>query len=226
MTWPPDIGVTPYYADDATVIWNADCREILPLLPKVDLVLTDPPYTSPVVASFGRQAEKHLGDLSIQRRYMQDLSRDLRADRVVVHCDDVYSGVILEAFYEWPTCQFLVWDKGRIGMGRPFRRQHELLVYAANGGDFVDGKTRSTVLKYPPVPSESRVHGAQKPLDLATDLISGLCPEIGTLLDPFMGSGTTLRAAKDLGRKALGIEIEEKYCQIAVERLKQEVLPL
>lgn len=82
--------------------------------------------------------------------------------------------------------------------------------------------TKTDVLSYPP-PSE-RDHPTQKPLPLMRELVSLFTAEGQTVLDPFMGSGTTLRAAKDLGRKAIGIEIEEKYCQIAAERLRQEVL--
>jgi site-specific DNA-methyltransferase (adenine-specific) len=70
------------------------------------------------------------------------------------------------------------------------------------------------------------VHPTQKPLAVVMPLISYSCPEDGIILDPFMGSGTTLRAAKDLGRKAIGIEISEAYCQIAVRRLEQSVLPM
>ncbi len=69
-------------------------------------------------------------------------------------------------------------------------------------------------------------HPTQKPVDIIKPLLEYSCPPDGVVLDPFMGSGTTLRAAKDLCRKAIGIEIEEKYCRIAVERLRQEVLKL
>ena len=71
---------------------------------------------------------------------------------------------------------------------------------------------------------DTRNHPTQKPLDLMLRCLESYPGE--TVLDSFMGSGTTLRAAKDLGRKAIGIEIEEKYCEIAVKRLRQEVLPL
>ena len=64
----------------------------------------------------------------------------------------------------------------------------------------------------------------EKPVDIVSRLIEASTDSDETILDPFAGSGTTLRAAKDLGRKAIGIEIEEKYCKIAAERLRQEVL--
>ena len=70
-----------------------------------------------------------------------------------------------------------------------------------------------------------RVHPTQKPVTLMKRLINDFFPT-GVIADPFMGSGTTLRAAKDLGRKAIGIEIDERYCEAAVERLAQGVLSL
>lgn len=67
-------------------------------------------------------------------------------------------------------------------------------------------------------------HPTQKPLALLSRIVRSMVPVDGSVLDPFMGSGTTLRAAKDLGRRAIGIEIEERYCEIAANRLAQGVL--
>jgi site-specific DNA-methyltransferase (adenine-specific) len=68
------------------------------------------------------------------------------------------------------------------------------------------------------------VHPTQKPVEIITPLIEYSCPADGMVLDPFMGSGTTLVAARQLGRRAIGIEVEEKYCAAAVKRLRQQAL--
>ena len=228
------IGVEPYHREKAGVIYLADCMDILPKIPagSIDLVLTDPPYSTPVITSFGREtAAKNHGDTSIQQYYLKALEKELSAcikTSVIIHCDDGYAGLIYAAFYHWHQCQYLVWDKGKIGMGSPFRRQHELMIFAAKIANiqFVDAKTRSTILHHPVVPSEDRFHGAQKPASLESDFITGLCSLDDIILDPFLGSGTTAVAAKQLGRQFIGIEIEEKYCDTAVKRLAQEELAL
>jgi DNA modification methylase len=93
----------------------------------------------------------------------------------------------------------------------------------------VYGKSKGTVLRDwidQPISLQSDVggHPCPKPLKLMRQLVSSLSTDDGVVVDPFIGSGTTLRAAKDLGRKAIGIEIEERYCEIAAKRLGQEVL--
>jgi len=83
--------------------------------------------------------------------------------------------------------------------------------------------TKLTVWNLPPE-REVNGHPCPFPVQIPQRLIASSCHPDGVVLDPFMGSGTTLRAAKDLGRNAIGIEIEEKYCEIAAERLRQGVL--
>jgi len=97
------------------------------------------------------------------------------------------------------------------------------LIQVANNGP-LNGSKESGVLRWPVSSGSFADHPCQKPLGLVRKLINKHGGT--TILDPFMGSGTTLRAAKDLGRRAIGIEIEERYCEIAVKRLQQSVLPL
>lgn len=117
----------------------------------------------------------------------------------------------------------VVWDKGVPGLGYTIRYAHESVIVSSLGKPEVATALLSVIR----VAQEQRTmagrHPHEKPVELLGRLIE--FSNADTILDPFMGSGTTLRAAKDLGRKAIGIEIEEKYCEIAAKRLSQEVLP-
>jgi len=125
----------------------------------------------------------------------------------------------------WTWRGVLVWDKG---IGRPmkgrFRNHLEYIVWGSHGPmPEADDVYPSTLLKHAP-PGAERVHVTEKPEALLREILSIAPP--GDVLDPFMGSGTTLAAAKGHARRAIGIEIEERYCKVAVQRCAQEVLDL
>jgi site-specific DNA-methyltransferase (adenine-specific) len=116
----------------------------------------------------------------------------------------------------------VVWDKGHFGLGNGFRSQHELVVHASKGVPTIYDKGIGNVLKFPR--QEPVDHPSPKPEGLMQKLVSAVAPVDGLVMDPFAGSGTTLRAAKNVGRRAVGVEFEERYCQIAAERLAQDCL--
>ena len=123
--------------------------------------------------------------------------------------------------------QAVVWDKGGLGMGWHYRRNYELVLVGEKPGaacKWFGGNSQANVVRISGIKPTAEDHPTPKPPELFGLFVS-LHSEIGDLiLDPFMGAGTTLRAAKDLGRKAIGIEIEERYCAIAARRCAQEVL--
>ena len=209
--------VKPYYEDWAVTIYNCDCREILPELPKVDLVLTDPPY------GIGASGKRFInGTSKSDKSYYADVCWDTDPidKETLLNCIThgkeaiVWGGNYFEGLP--PFRCFLIWDK------------------TIHGNSYADCEMAWTNINSVArikdanmceANRDGRVHPMQKPLKIIKWCIS-LSDNAQTILDPFMGSGTTLRAAKDLGRKAIGIEIEEKYCAIAAERMCQEVLDL
>ena len=200
----------PFYQDSHCTIYNADCRKVLPWLERVDLLLTDPPYGigEDGGARRTRGSKKTNGvkagwDSIRPPRAVFELMLDVSNEQIIWGGN--YFADMLPATRGW-----LYWEK-------------------LMGGDFSDGEvawtSRDAVLKQftKAKQTASRMHPTQKPLALMQWCL-GLVPDAETVLDPFMGSGTTLVAAKLEGRRAVGIEISEKYCQIAVNRLRQRVL--
>lgn len=225
-----------YYQDASVTIYHGDCRDVLPMISdKVDLVLTDPPFFMPATHYQSRvDWQRAWSDTSVLGAFWSViLDASVRIMKPTGHlltfCNaDSFAVFYPEMYRRFDFLKSLVWDKGHIGMGRVWRNQHELII-AARWSDsaFVeDGKTRSDVLSYRVIPSADRAHPVEKPEAMLAALIAPTCPVGGMVLDPFAGSGTTLSAAKNTGRRAIGVEGEERYCEIAAERCRQETLDL
>lgn len=228
------MNLKPYYQDEHSTIYLGDCREILPTLEKVDLVLTDPPYgigegnkaskrTSSTTKANPRWVAQRPTDYEIVFDDSKTLIDEVLlalglSDNSIVFGGNYYSEILKSS-----EC-WLIWDK-------------------KNGAsDFADCEMAWTNLQgatrkidylwngFQKEKPEDRWHPTQKPLTVIRWCIEQADAKQKktheTILDPFMGSGTTLVAAKNLGRKAIGIELEEKYCEMAVKRLRQQVLNL
>ena len=202
----------PYYDEGGIQIYNCDCREILGSLPNVDLVLTDPPY------GVGLEYASYDDSPDAWRELMLWL---VPAAKAVADMVIMPSCRILELKWIYdrvPPDWLICWYKGSPGTAAfvGFNDWEPLLVYGKIPGVQMHDYIRAT-----PPPADNG-HPCPKPVLWASDLV--FKTNAKTILDPFMGSGTTLVAAKQLGRRAIGIEIEEKYCEIAVQRLAQQVM--
>ncbi|MBT9133033.1 MAG: Modification methylase DpnIIB [Firmicutes bacterium] len=244
----------PYYEHAGITIYLGDCRDILPELELVDLVLTDPPYglnynngdlANYWESAFGGDASRQvprpiIGDNEEEANQLfQDFLNAVKP--IMKHgsccCCCCCGGGPKPLFARWTLWmdeiigfkQAVVWDKGGLGMGIHFRRSYEFLLIAQKGSPahrWNGGTTTSNVWSVPKIIPSRLEHPTAKPVLLMKYPIQLFSIPGDIVLDPFMGSGTTLVAAKVLGRKAIGIEINEDYCRIAVERLSQSVMDL
>ena len=205
----------PYYEEPGIQIFHGDCRDILPHLPKVDLVLTDPPYG--IGIEYGS-----ICDTPEQIELYAQIILECRGLATVV---SLTPGVTNMAYYERPTWVLCWFNRAGAGMNAwGFSCWQPILVYGKDPYLGAGLGARPDYIEWCEV-SEKNGHPCPKPLGFVKQWMARVSLS-GSIIDPFMGSGTTLRAAKDLGRQCIGIEIEEKYCELAVKRLNQEVLAL
>ncbi len=205
----------PYYDEGGITIYHGDCREILSEL-TADVVITDPPY-------------------GIDYEYVNMRPGKARGSQHVTGDDEPFDPMHLLGFArlmlfganyyadKLPVGQWIVWNKRDRREASPLSADAELIWHNCGGyavsvfnwfwvGYYRKGETGTP-----------RVHPSQKPIALMRWLVENYSTAGQLVLDPYMGSGTTLRAALDVGRRAIGIEIEERYCEIAAKRLAQEV---
>jgi DNA modification methylase len=224
--------VTPYYDADGITIYHGDCREVLPSVPKVDLLLTDPPYGVSYVSGHGNRHHDNppiVGDddgLGVSNLLALALGR-LRQGRHFY----VFGPLDVAALSYGATTE-LIWDKTRPGMGDltvPWSPSHERITFGVwrsfrsqtGSGALTARLRRGSVLAVAPdnKGQGARYHPTAKPVLLLRQLIESSSVIGDSVLDPFMGAGSTLLAAQVEGRRAVGIEIEERYCEVAAKRL-------
>lgn len=210
-------------------IYNEDCLEGMKRIPdgNVDLLITDPPYC---IGTTSNGKKGSWSDNNLIRPFFEIYFQEIK--RVLKYGAEFYINT------DWRTYPFLypiveknlniknliVWDYEWIKAGSHYRFSHEFIIYGVNG----DGKRKFSaserdVWRIRPInfTSREKLHNAQKPIELIGKMIKNSSKEGDLVLDTFMGSGTTAICSLDLSRKYIGFEIDEKYYNIALNRISE-----
>lgn len=225
--------VKPYYEHNGVTIYHGDCMEILPQL-QGDAVITDPPYGMDYQSAWRTDATKRLpkiaNDVLPFIWWLRDAYKAIRdCGTLLCFCDwkrqEIFRSAIECAGFDVKSQ--VIWDRGAHGMGDltgAFAPQHDIVWFGTKGDfTFPAARPRSVIVAQR-IGGEELVHPNEKPIHAMTQLVEAVTKEGDTIIDPFCGSGSTLVAAKQGARKAIGIELREEFCQIAATRLSQEVL--
>lgn len=241
----------PYYEQDGITIYHGDAFDILHELSGIGAIVTDPPYSSGgafrsdraqttvskyVNSDTALYRPEFAGDNRDQRSFLAWCSLWLSAARRAC-----VPGAPLVSFIDWRQLPVLtdaiqaggwIWRNTAVWWKPGIRMQHgrfsssaEFVVYGTNGPASDGQGSPQNVFSCAPVASRGKSHIAEKPVDVF-QWIMQVAPARVIILDPFMGSGASLEAAKNLGHPAIGIDVDERYCEIAAKRLAQQVLPL
>ena len=211
---------------DKNMIYQGECVEIMKEIKdsSIDCIIIDPPYFLPATHYQTRKKQiRNFADLGILEFFFKNVFEEFKrilkpTGTIYIFCDG--QSYPLFWFYLYPfvkNVRPLIWDKKTSINGYSWRHQYEMIIFA----ELPDQKPIPTgdgdILRYSAVKVDVRKHPAEKPLDLISSLMKKSSKETGIVLDPFLGSGTTAVACKNLGRKFIGIEISPEYCKISCD---------
>lgn len=231
----------PYYEDETVTLYCGDAIEVMDAMPdrSVDAVLTDPPYSSGGRLETSRAKQKHMIRSVTDEQWIRGDGMSTQGFLWFMRLAGAQwrrvltSGGHALAFADWRMAPNLaaalesadlrqhptvVWNKTYFGMGHVFRNQYELIV-DVTAGNPRPPQRRDVGNVIDCAPFRSKLHPTEKPRHLLRTLLSVVAGPDQVVLDPFAGSGSTLLAARDLGIRSIGIEIDERYCEVIAERL-------
>jgi len=246
------VALVPYYEHGGITIYHGDCREVLPQIEDIKCCVTSPPYNQKLdkIVASGFMAEgnsqwasrisgsyfdsKPEDEYESEQIEILSLIFDITArngslfynhkcrwrDKVLIH------PVELIRKTPWKLRQEIIWarDGSLTQNAKMFPPSEERIIWCFKDSWHWNQDANRWMSVWRIDSAKNTPHPVAFPIDIPRRCIVATTDQGDVVLDPFMGSGTTLRAAKDLGRKAIGIEIEERYCEIAANRLRQEVL--
>ncbi|MDQ3573655.1 MAG: site-specific DNA-methyltransferase [Actinomycetota bacterium] len=216
--------MTPYYDEDGIVIYHGDCREVIPRVDAttIALLLTDPPYGLNFVASSRAEPGKFEGEQVVGDDQLFDPRPLLRFGRCVIFGANYFAHFLPPGgWIIWSKVQDNRWSHGAMSTRSlaevAWTNCHKYVglynYFWAGSPMYRLGEERG-----------SQLHPTQKPVELMRYIVGRLTEPGDLVLDPYMGSGPVARACLDLERRYIGIEVEERYCEIAAKRLGQGVL--
>lgn len=221
--------VSPYYQDEWVALYHGDCLKETAWL-EADVLLTDPPYGASwkqALPSNAKGGRNHRGIANDHDTTARDRALEAWGGRPAI----VFGS--LKAEYPIGWSRMLVFEKPAVGAGvlgqvHPWRASWEPIFVLGEWPKQVPTRSAVIATRWASASGYSGYitaagHPHAKPLDVLEELLVA-CP-LGVVADPFAGSGSTLVAAKQLGRRSVGVELEERYCEIAARRLSQDVLP-
>jgi len=216
--------IEPYYQDDYVVIYLGDCLDILPQLKiKADMILTDPPFGA------GKDFEKNLSEDDILKLWyncFELLDNKIDSANILVEVPKSKKQYwnILDNYFKFQYPIFLRTSNGIRRNCKVGFNDISLCLWYSKGSKSIINRYKDCITTH--FYNNFKILGHTSPKNIIhyKRLINMFSNKTDLIIDPFIGSGTTLVAAKQLNRKAIGIEIEKKYCDIAIKRLSQEVL--
>lgn len=196
----------------------------------IDLILTDPPYGMEFRSNYrNKKYDKIENDNNLDwlEEFITEIKRTSKEDaHIYVFCSfhkvDIFKQELEKQF---KVKNILIWEKNNTGMGDlygDYAPKYEMIIFCSNGNKKLNGNRIANIIKADK--TGNTLHPTEKPLELIKLLITKSSNEDDIILDPFLGSGTTAVACKQLNRNYIGIELSEEYCEIARKRLEQDVL--